>query len=111
MHTDPFDPRSIPTLDVIQAWVKHELPRSVRGLDGLQGETYGVTVNGRDLATVTESDRVRINALVLGGVFLILLWLVRKLWLAAYLLATVLFSYYATLGATTLMATWWIGRP
>ena len=24
---------------------------------------------------------------------------------------TVLFSYYATLGATTLLATWWTGRP
>ena len=59
---------------------------------------------------VTESDRVRINVLVLAGVFLILLMLVRKPWLAGYLLVTVLFSYYATLGATTLMATWWTGR-
>lgn len=111
MHSDPFEPQSIPTLDVIQAWIKHELPRTVRGIDGLQAETYGVTVSSRDLANVTESDRTRINALVIGGVFLILLWLVRKLWLAAYLLVTVLFSYYATLGATTLMATWWVGRP
>jgi RND superfamily putative drug exporter len=29
---------------------------------------------------------------------------------AAYLLATVLFSYYVTLGATTLAAHWWSGR-
>jgi len=28
-----------------------------------------------------------------------------------FLLGTVLFSYYVTLGATTLMATWWSGRP
>jgi RND superfamily putative drug exporter len=111
LHSDPFDPRSIPTLDVIQAWIKKELPRSVRGLDGLQAESYGVTVSSRDLAEVTETDRARINALVLGGIFLILLVLVRKLWLAAYLLATVLLSYYATLGATTLMATWFAGRP
>ena len=42
------------------------------------------------------------NGLVLAGVFLILLMLVRKPWLALYLLVTVLLSYYATLGMTTL---------
>ena len=110
-RSDPFDPKTIPTLDVIQAWVKHELPRTVHALDGLQGETYGVTASARDLAVVTESDRARINVLVLTGIFLILLVLVRKPWLAGYLLATVLFSYCATLGATTLAGHWCNGRP
>jgi len=36
---------------------------------------------------------------------------VRRPWLAGYLLLTVLFSYYATLGATTLVATHFFGRP
>jgi RND superfamily putative drug exporter len=109
-RTDPFDPQTIPTLDMVQIWVREELPRSPGGMANLRAECYGVTVNARDLADVTESDRVRINALVLVGVFAILLVLVRKPWLAAYLLVTVLFSYYATLGATTLMATFWSGR-
>jgi RND superfamily putative drug exporter len=109
-RTDPFDPQTIPTLDMVQIWVREELPRSPAGMANLRAECYGVTVNARDLADVTESDRVRINALVLAGVFVILLALVRKPWLAAYLLVTVLFSYYATLGATTLMATFWSGR-
>jgi RND superfamily putative drug exporter len=110
-RSDPFDPKTIPTLDVIQAWVKEELPKTVRGLDGLQAETYGVTVSGRDLAAITENDRARINVFVLTAIFLILLVLVRKPWLAGYLLATVLFSYYATLGATTLAGHWVNGRP
>jgi RND superfamily putative drug exporter len=109
-RTDPFDPKTIPTLDMVQIWVREELPRTPGGMANLRAECYGVTVNARDLAEVTESDRVRINALVLAGVFAILLVLVRKPWLAAYLLVTVLFSYYATLGATTLMATFWSGR-
>src|SRR5262249_32035499 len=46
-----------------------------------------------------------------AGVLVILLVLVRRLWLAAYLLVTVLLSYYATLGATALFATWLTGRP
>ena len=109
-RSDPFDPRTIPTLEVIRTWVKEELPKTVCGLDGLQAETYGVTVSGRDLAVITESDRARINVFVLSGIFLILLVLVRKPWLAAYLLTTVLFSYYATLGATTLAGHWVNGR-
>jgi RND superfamily putative drug exporter len=36
---------------------------------------------------------------------------VRRPWLAAYLLATVLFSYLATLGATLLIGSLWSGRP
>jgi RND superfamily putative drug exporter len=109
--SDPFDPRSQPTLDLIQIWLREELPRSTRALGEVRGEVYGVTVNARDLARVTEADRTRINVLVLAGIFLILLLLVRRPWLAGYLLATVLFSYFATLGATTLTAHWWNGRP
>jgi RND superfamily putative drug exporter len=109
-RTDPFDPQSQPTLDMVQIWLREEMPKTPTGMTNLRAECYGVTVNARDLADVTESDRVRINGLVLAGVFVILLVLVRRPWLAAYLLVTVLFSYYATLGATTLMATWWSGR-
>jgi RND superfamily putative drug exporter len=109
--TDPFDPQSIPTLDLLQVWLRDELPRSAAPWAEVRSECYGVTVNTRDLAQVTESDRLRINSLVLLGIFLILLLLVRRPGLAAYLLATVLLSYYATLGATTLAAHWWSGRP
>lgn len=111
LTTDPFDPRSVAPLEVIQLWLKERLPERARQLGDLQAECYGVTVNARDLAEVTESDRTRINTLVLAAIFLILLVLVRKPWLAGYLLVTVLFSYYATLGATTLMAHFWSGRP
>jgi RND superfamily putative drug exporter len=111
LRTDPFDPRSVPTLDLIQTWLREELPLSTGALGEVRAECYGVTVNARDLARVTESDRRRINSLVLAGIFLILLALVRRPGLAAYLLGTVLFSYYATLGATTLAAHWWSARP
>ncbi len=111
LKTDPFDPASVPTLDVIQTWLQEELPRTSASFGEVRSECYGVTVSSRDLAQVTERDRTRINGLVLTGIFLILLILVRRPWLAAYLLVTVLLSYYATLGATTLVATWWHHRP
>jgi RND superfamily putative drug exporter len=111
LHSDPFDPRSVVTLEAIQTWLAEQLPRDAAALGGVRGECYGVTANSRDLARVTESDRRLVNLLVLAGIFLILLLLARRPWLAAYLLLTVLFSYYATLGATTLLETWWHGRP
>src|SRR5262249_44462610 len=101
LKSDPFEPASQATLDVLQTWLRTEMPRTVPELGDVEAECYGVTVSSRDLATVTEADRKRINMLVLAGIFLILLALVRKPWLAAYLLATVLFSYFVTLGAVT----------
>jgi RND superfamily putative drug exporter len=110
LHSDPFEPQSTRTLEIIERWLREKLPESTERLGEIKTATYGVTVNARDLAQVTESDRLRINTLVLAGIFLILLFLVRQPWLAAYLLATVLLSYFAALGATTLLAHWWSGR-
>lgn len=69
-----------------------------------------MTINARDMANVISRDRLVVNSLVITGVFLILLILVRRIWLATYLLGTVLLSYYATLGATALFGMWLTGR-
>jgi RND superfamily putative drug exporter len=111
LKSDPFDPASTRTLGVLQTYLREELPRSSLPLGGVEAEVYGMTVNARDLAEITQSDRTRVNMLILAGIFLILLALVRRPWLAAYLLATVLLSYLATLGATALVGTLWSGRP
>ena len=109
-RTDPFDPDSAETLELIQLWLRDELPK-YPGATNVRAECHGITVSARDLAHVTESDRLRINTLVLAGIFLILLVLVRRPGMALYLLATVLYSYFASLGATTLLAHWWNARP
>jgi RND superfamily putative drug exporter len=111
LRSDPFAAQSAETLALIQTWLRDELPRQAAGLGGVGAECYGVTVNARDLARVTESDRRRVNVLVIGGILMILVVLVRQLWLAAYLLGTVLVSYLAALGATALAGALWTGRP
>jgi len=111
LGSDPFAPQSSDTLELIQTWLRDELPRQSAGLGSVGAECYGVTVNARDLARVTEKDRGRVNFLVVGGILVILVALVRRLWLAVYLLATVLVSYLAALGATALAGTLWAGRP
>ncbi len=110
-HSDPFGAASKETLELLQTWLRDFLPRSAGALGGVRAECYGVTVGSQDLAQVTEADRARVNLLVLAGIFLILMLLVRKPWLAAYLLVTVLFSYYATLGVTVLAGHFYSGRP
>jgi RND superfamily putative drug exporter len=110
LGSDPFDTRSHATLELIETWLGQSLPRWNASLGSVRGDCYGVTVSARDLARVTENDRLRVNTLVSAGIFVILLILVRRLWLAAYLLVTVLFSYYCTLGATALIGTLWAGR-
>jgi RND superfamily putative drug exporter len=111
LKSDPFDTASAATVLMLQAWLRDELGRSPIVPGRVQTEFYGITANTMDLAEVTESDRHRVNVLVLGAIFLILLVLVRKLWLAAYLLVTVLFSYFAALGATVLVGIFWTGQP
>jgi RND superfamily putative drug exporter len=111
LNSDPFSAQSTVTVDVIQTWLREHLPYASREVGDVRAECYGVTVNARDLALVTEADRSRVNWLVLAGVFLILIALVRSPGVALYLLATVLFSYYATLGATALTGWLALGRP
>lgn len=110
LKSDPFDNASIQTLDELQIWLSEVLPQTSQGME-IQAECYGVTVSARDLAMITEGDRSRVNGLVLAGILLILLAIVKRPWLAIYLLVTVLFSYYATLGATALVGMWWSHRP
>ncbi len=111
LTTDPFEPESVETLRLIQTWLKVELPRFNLVNKPIQAECYGITACAQDLADVTESDRLRVNGLVLGAVFLILLALVRRLVLSIYLLVTTLASYYAALGATVLAGIFWTGAP
>jgi RND superfamily putative drug exporter len=110
-RSDPFSSESRETLELIQTWLQEQLPLSAATLGGVQAECYGVTVNARDLASIVSSDQRRINLLVLGAILIILVVLVRRPGLAIYLLLTVLLSYYATLGATTLMGHLWNNRP
>jgi RND superfamily putative drug exporter len=111
LKSDPFGADSANTLKTVQVWLNGEMPRTTFLEQPARAECYGVTANAQDLAVVTEADRLRVNGLVLAAIFLILLVLVRTPWLAAYLLLTVLLSYFAALGATVLAGTLWTGAP
>ena len=69
----------------------------------------GATPSIRDLKTVTGTDQIRIDVLVIAVVFLILVLLLRKVAISGYLIASVFFSYLVTLGFT--FAVFWAIDP
>jgi RND superfamily putative drug exporter len=110
LKTDPFEPASAESLKKLQTWLRVDLPNYNLLGEDIKTECYGITAIGLDLADVTESDRLRVNGFVLLAILIILLMLVRRVWLASYLLVTVLASYYAALGATMLAGFIWQGQ-
>jgi RND superfamily putative drug exporter len=94
---DPFSRESIHQLNSVEQAFQAglaELPLA----GNTQLHFVGPTASIRDLKTVTDADQVRIDMLVLLGVFLILFALLRKPAISLYLIVSVYFSYLVTLG-------------
>jgi putative drug exporter of the RND superfamily len=103
----PFLPKSIQGLDHLEKAIHDALPADLRG--SAQLHAVGATASVRDLAGVMQTDRTRIELLVLASVLVVLILLLRGLVVPLYLLASVLFSYYATLGVS--FAVFWLLDP
>jgi RND superfamily putative drug exporter len=105
-HEDPFSSGSLDQLDRLKAAVREVLPPELH-----DAQTYyiGATASIHDLKAVTGRDQIRIDLMVLGGVFAVLVALLRQIMVAAYLIFTVFFSFLATLGVT--IAAFWALNP
>ena len=76
------------------------LGQSLASLRNLRFNFVGPTASIRDLKTVTDHDQIVIDVAVLTVVFLILVALLRKPAISLYLIVSVFFSYFVTLGVT-----------
>ena len=101
LQRSPFSHESLDKLPSIERAVADALPADRR--QNTKAYFSGTTASVRDLAWVMKGDRVRIQGLVLIAVFLILIVLLREFVVPLYLLISVLFSYYVTLGVTYLV--------
>jgi RND superfamily putative drug exporter len=103
---NPFSTRSIANMPDVEKTVAESLPHALQG-----GQLFflGTTASCFDLMSIEQQDRLRIQVLVVGAVFVILLLLLRKLLVSLYLILSVLFSFYATLGVT--FALFWMLDP
>ena len=104
---NPFSQWSIQNLDPLEAAVRAGFPAGVQ--KDLQLYVVGAMASERDLSTVIQHDRTQIEYLVLGAVLFILIALLRRWVISVYLLLTVLFSYYVTLGVTFVV--FWLLDP
>lgn len=104
---DPFSRDSIDHLTRLEAEIRNLLPRELQASTSIL--TSGSTASIRDLKAVTDRDQIRIDLLVVAGVFAILLILLRRFALCSYLILTVLFSYLVALGAT--YSFFWLSDP
>lgn len=94
---DPFSRDSITELAAFREEVPKMLPAE---LSDVSLSFLGATPSISDLKGVTDRDQIRIDVLVLAGVFLILIILLRQLAIPGYLIVSVFFSYLVTLGVT-----------
>ena len=105
-QNDPFSRDSIRELENFRHQVVELLPQELRGASL---SFLGATPSISDLKEVTDRDQIRIDGLVLGGVLLILVLLLKRFAVPAYLIVSVFFSYLVTLGVT--FALFWMMDP
>ena len=103
LKKDPFARNSIAQFESIRQSIETSIPA------GLKVFTLGPTASIRDLKAVTDRDQIKIDILVLGAVFLILIVLLRRFTISLYLIVSVFFSYFVTLGVT--FAVFWAMDP
>ena len=103
---DPFSRSSISDYHNLRDRLHDHLPE---GLKNAKFYFKGSIPQISDLKVVTDSDQIRIDALVLAGVYIILVLLLKRPGVCAYLMFTVFYSYLATLGLTYIV--FWLTAP
>jgi RND superfamily putative drug exporter len=109
LEADPFSPEAAKVLAAVDRKLAEvrEQPNSYwRDATFLYA---GVTAGIRDLRAVTLADNSRIQVLVVLAVMAVLLVILKRPLICAYMVGSVLFTYYVTIGATDLFFRWMYG--
>lgn len=109
MDGNPFDVRTADRVTAMGNWLKEQTADASTPWADAKVFLAGTTPSIIDLRAVTLSDHRRIKIAVVIAVFLVLLVVIRRVILCGYLIATVLLSYYATLGMTIIFFRWVYG--
>lgn len=99
---DPFSLHATEVLDAVSTKLTKLRSEDSTYWSGSRFVFAGTTAAIRDLREVTSKDNVRIQQLVVLAVLIILLILLKRPAVCIYLILSVLFSYYVTIGATQL---------
>ncbi|MDA8697008.1 MMPL family transporter [Rhodopirellula sp.] len=99
---DPFSEETVTIVNRLRDHLDQLSTMPSSAWNGANVLLTGTTPSIIDLRTVTLQDNQRIKLAVIVAVFAILMVVIKRLELCLYLIATVLISYYATLGLTLL---------
>jgi RND superfamily putative drug exporter len=100
VNGDPFSVETAAIVQRIEDEIAITIDNSIPQLQAARVLLTGATPSIMDLRSVTLQDNRRIKVAVVMAVFVVLLLVIRRVRLCLYLIATVLLSYYATLGLT-----------
>ncbi|RMF45350.1 MAG: MMPL family transporter, partial [Planctomycetota bacterium] len=109
LKDSPFSIEAAQTIGRVREALRAETQRGDSPWYGAEFSLTGTAVGIADLRQVTQSDQQRIQILVTLGVWGVLLVMLRRAMVSTYLIATVLLSYFATLGITYALFAWWYG--
>jgi RND superfamily putative drug exporter len=108
LDSGPYGPEALGTVATIRRTLSE---------NGFTGAVEGNSAVLLDLRDSSNRDMTRIIIFALGGIFVVLLLLLRALVAPIYLILTILLSYTATLGVVRLLfvdilgaagVTWWV---
>jgi len=99
-NEDPFSKNSIARLNGVEEVIRDFFAQQDEPLKATRMNFIGSTANIRDLKTTTDRDRIVIDIAVLSVVLVILWILLRRFSISLYLILTVFFSYFVTIGFT-----------
>jgi putative drug exporter of the RND superfamily len=105
----PYDTQALDSVSQIRSAAEFSLKHTA--LEGAQIHIGGTSSVMSELRTITAEDFIRVMIFVLLGIFIVLVILLRSLTAPVYLILTILFSFYATLGITYLVFQVGMGLP
>jgi putative drug exporter of the RND superfamily len=109
LEDDPFSPAAARTLTAVDARLRELVEQPDSFWSGADFAYAGATAGVRDLQAVTQSDTQRIQMLVVLAVLGVLIVILRRPLVCAYMVGSVLLTYYVALGATDLFFGWYDG--
>lgn len=102
LQHNPFSVAARQVVDRIETMLRDLTQQPGTFWSGADYALTGTTAAIRDLRAVTRRDSIRIQWLVVLAVLAVLLLVLKRPAVCLYMMLTVLFSYYVTLGITTL---------